>query len=100
MLEAAFWGMVGGIALILGAVIALNVQMQERTVGLIMAFGAGVLISAVAYELVGSAFASAGGSGAVTLGLAAGALTFFGCDIFINRQGGSERKDAGGDQQG
>src|SRR3954469_9163921 len=96
MLEAAFWGAVGGIALVIGALITFRFTLKERTIGLIMAFGAGVLISAVAYELVGEAAKAAGGSGAVGLGLAAGALTFFAGDSFISSRGGGERKDAGG----
>ena len=42
-----------------------------------MAFGAGVLISAVAYELVAEAFDTSAGGGGLALGLAGGALTFF-----------------------
>jgi zinc transporter, ZIP family len=60
--------------------------------GLIMAFGAGVLISAVAYELVAEAFDTAAGSGSLALGLAAGALTFFAGDAVIDRMGGDGRK--------
>ena len=75
-LEAAFWGFVGGIALVLGAIYALVGAPSARVVGLIMAFGSGVLISAVAYELVAEAFVESGGSGVVALGLAVGAFTY------------------------
>ncbi|MFL5733722.1 MAG: ZIP family metal transporter [Chloroflexia bacterium] len=98
MLEAAFWGLIGGVSLLLGALITFAVLLKERTIGLIMAFGAGVLISAVAYELVGDAVKTAGGGGVVGPGLAAGALTFFAGDTVISRRGGGDRKDAGGDQ--
>jgi zinc transporter, ZIP family len=64
----------------------------RRIVGLLMGFGSGVLISAVAYELVGEAFQVAGGSGAVAGGLAAGALTFYFGDLAITRRGGGQRK--------
>ena len=57
-----------------------------------MAFGAGVLISAVAFELVAEAFETAAGSGSLALGLAAGALTFFVGDALIDRMGGDKRK--------
>ena len=57
-----------------------------------MAFGAGVLISAVAYELVAEAVETSAGSGGVALGLAAGALTFFAGDALIDRMGGEGRK--------
>ena len=54
-----------------------------------MAFGAGVLISAVAYELVFEAITLAKLSGAPALGLFAGALTFFFCDRVISNMGAS-----------
>lgn len=62
---AAFlWGVVGGSSLVIGGAIARRVSLTARHVGLIMAFGAGVLISAVAYELVHEAFETSAGDGA------------------------------------
>jgi hypothetical protein len=46
MAQAAFWGFVGGVALVIGALLTLVLPLSSRVVGLIMAFGAGVLISA------------------------------------------------------
>src|SRR5215203_6867677 len=63
-----------------------------------MAFGAGVLISSVAYERVEDAFSTSSGSGAVGLGLLAGALTFSLGDLAIDRFGGDGRKSAAGGQ--
>ena len=57
-----------------------------------MAFGAGVLISAVAYELVAEAFETSAWNGSLALGLSAGALTFFVGDLLVDRMGGVERK--------
>lgn len=94
MLQAAFWGLVGGIALVIGAVFALVASPSGRLVGLIMAFGAGVLISAVAYELVAQAFLAAGRSGAVGLGLGIGAIAYFVGDMLIAR--GASRRSSGG----
>ncbi|MFL6170565.1 MAG: ZIP family metal transporter [Ornithinibacter sp.] len=91
MLEAAFWGFVGGAALLVGALLGLYLKVGLRVIGLVMAFGAGVLISAVAFELTEEAYRSAG-SIAAALGLAAGALTFFTGDWLIDRQGGHRRK--------
>ena len=48
---ALAWGIVAGSPLVLGGVIARRFPISQRMLGLIMAFGAGVLISAVAYEL-------------------------------------------------
>jgi zinc transporter, ZIP family len=90
---AAFgWGLFAGSSLILGGVIALVLPIRERLLGLIMAFGAGVLISAVAYELVAEAFETSAGNGEIALGLAAGALTFFVGDMLVDRLGGGGRK--------
>ena len=91
MLEAAFWGFVGGAALLVGALLALYLPVGLRVIGLVMAFGAGVLISAVAFELTEEAYRSAGGV-AAALGLFAGSVTFFAGDWLIDRRGGHRRK--------
>jgi len=69
----------------------LYLKVGLRAIGLVMAFGAGVLISAVAFELTEEAYRSAGSS-AAALGLAAGSVTFFTGDWLIDRQGGHRRK--------
>jgi ZIP family zinc transporter len=97
MLEAAFWGFVAGGALVVGAVIGLWLRPSQRTIGWVMAFGAGVLISALAFELTEEAF-DIGGADAVAGGLGAGALTFFAGDWLIDRRGGGDRKRSGGQQ--
>jgi zinc transporter, ZIP family len=56
MLEAALWGFVGGAALMIGALKGLSLPVPIRIVGVVMAFGVGVLISAVAFELTGAAY--------------------------------------------
>jgi len=58
-----------------------------------MAFGSGVLISAVAYELVEDAFGSGDRGGAVGLGLLAGTLTFYLGDLAIDRFGGGREEE-------
>src|SRR5262245_52344022 len=65
---------------------------------MVMAFGSGVLVSAVAYELVVEAYVTAPGSGGVALGLAGGALSFYAGDAVIDRFGGERRKGSGGAQ--
>jgi ZIP family zinc transporter len=97
MWEAAFWGFVGGFALLVGAVIGLRVRLPQPVVGGVMAFGAGVLISAVAFDLVEEGFEAAG-TWPVLGGLAAGALVFFAGDAIIDSRGGNNRKRSGGQQ--
>jgi ZIP family zinc transporter len=64
-----------------------------------MAFGSGVLISALAFELVEEAYNKAGGR-SVVLGLFAGSAVFYFGDLAIDRMGGERRKHSGGDQAG
>ena len=63
-----------------------------------MAFGAGVLLSSVAFELMEEAYRR-GGFDAAAIGLLAGAAVFFFADREVNRRGGERRKNMG-DQQG
>jgi zinc transporter, ZIP family len=99
MLEAALWGAVGGASLVIGAIVGLVAAPSQRVIGLVMAFGAGVLISALAFELTQEAFRR-GGADAVALGLATGALSFFAADRAVDRRGGDNRKRSGGQQEG
>ena len=98
---AAFgWGTLAASSLVIGAIIALLFRISLRTIGLIMGFGSGVLISAVSFDLVQEAFDKSSGHGWVAGGLFAGCLVFFGGDWLIDHLGGSQRKDPSGDQEG
>jgi ZIP family zinc transporter len=85
MLNALFWGAIASSSLILGGLIASWFTLGRRTLGIIMAFGAGALICAVAYELVFEAVKLARGSGFPGMGFLAGALTFFFSDRLIEK---------------
>ncbi len=85
-LLAAGWGAVAASSLVVGAVVALVRPVSSRTLGLIMAFGSGVLFSSVAYELVEEAVA-VGGQLPMAAGLALGATTFFVGNELIDRMG-------------
>jgi ZIP family zinc transporter len=84
--EAAFWGLVGASSLVLGAIAAFVLRISDRVLGLIMAFGSGVLISAVAYELVEEAVAASVSGVGVALGFTTGAIAFFLGDLAIERR--------------
>lgn len=60
MIEAAYWGLVSGMSLVVDAVLGLTVPASQRTIGLVMASGAGVLTSALTFELTKEAFAGGG----------------------------------------
>jgi ZIP family zinc transporter len=87
MLNAFLWGMLATSSLILGGLIASRFSLGKRTLGIIMAFGAGTLISAVSYELVFEAVKRATYSGFPAFGLFAGALTFYFTEMLIHKLG-------------
>ena len=91
MLDALLWGLLATSSLILGGLIGCFVGIGKRTLGLVMAFGAGVLISAVSYELVFEAVSLGKGTGAVATGFFAGALVFFFADRVITKMGAGDR---------
>jgi ZIP family zinc transporter len=84
--EAMAWALLAASSLLVGAVIAFALPIPRRALGLIMGFGAGVLISAVAYELILDAVAVAADRSAVAAGFAAGALVFYAGDVAIDRR--------------
>ena len=96
MLEAAFWGLVTGGSLWVGAALAL-LRPPSRLIGLAMAFGSGALIAAVAYELVLDAVAT--DLELAAIGFACGGLVFYFGDWAIDRRGGVGRKSVAGDKQ-
>jgi ZIP family zinc transporter len=96
-LEAGFWGLVGGGALVLGAAVAWRVPVSRGVVAGIMAFGAGVLISALAFDLVDEA-ERAGGLVPTAAGFLGGAGIYVLANVVLARRGARHRKRSG-DQQ-
>ncbi|HET8821441.1 MAG TPA: hypothetical protein VFM57_07825 [Thermoleophilaceae bacterium] len=76
MSAALGWGALAASSLVLGALIGLARPWSEHSVGLVLGFGAGALISAVSFELAEEGVKIAGGL-PVAIGLAAGAMTYF-----------------------
>jgi zinc transporter, ZIP family len=83
--EAFFWGLVGGSSLLLGAALGLVLPHRKQLIGLMLAFGAGTLVSALTFELTRDAY-RLGGADAVTIGLGAGALAYFLGDRALDRR--------------
>ncbi|WP_336922524.1 ZIP family metal transporter [Aquipuribacter sp. SD81] len=96
-LEALLWGLVAGSTLVVGAAVAWWVRVPQRVVAWVMAFGAGVLVSALAFELVEEAQAT-GGLTATASGFLGGAVTYTLANVALARRGARHRKRSG-DQQ-
>lgn len=97
--QALLWGLLGGSALLLGAFIGYFFRLPQRVVAGVMAFGSGVLISAVAFELMEDAVAR-GGFGATAAGFLGGAATYTLANWIIARHGARHRKRSGEQQPG
>jgi len=83
--SALGWGAVSASSLIIGALLGLSRGWSDRLVGVILAFGAGALISAVSFELVEEG-GNVGAPAWLGLGLAAGALVYFAADRWVERR--------------
>ena len=88
MASALGWGALAASSLVIGGILGAARAWPRRLVGLVLAFGAGALISAVSFDLAEEG-AQVGGPGTVAVGLAAGALTYFALDVLLEARGGS-----------
>ena len=76
MLAAVGWGALAASSLVLGALLAFARRWPKRQVGLVLAFGAGALISAVSFELAAEGI-KVGSLRSTAIGLGVGALTYY-----------------------
>ena len=91
-LKAALFGLLAGSTLVFGALIGLFFKIQRRIIAVIMAFGAGVLISTLAFDLMGEAY-KLGGFDSPAIGFVIGAVLFIFGDWAVDHWGGHARKD-------
>jgi ZIP family zinc transporter len=91
--QAGLWGLLSGSALLLGAGVGWFVPLSRRVIAGIMAFGAGVLISALSFELMDEAW-HRGGFAPVSGGFLAGALVYTVANVIVARMGAKHRKRA------
>jgi ZIP family zinc transporter len=92
--QAGLWGLLAGGALVVGAGIAWFVKVPRRVVATIMAFGAGVLISALSFDLVDEA-ATNGGLLPTAGGFMGGAIVYVVANVLLARRGARHRKRSG-----
>ncbi|MDQ0744952.1 ZIP family zinc transporter [Clavibacter sp. B3I6] len=90
LLLAGLAGLLSGLSLVVGSLVAWFVKVPREVVALVMAFGAGVLISALSFDLVDEAAAS-GGVVPTIAGFVAGAVVYVVLDQILEH-GGFRRK--------
>jgi ZIP family zinc transporter len=88
---AGFWGLVSGSALVLGSVVGYYFNISQKGIAIVMGFGAGVLISALSFELMDGAYRT-GGFTATATGFLAGALIYSCANYLLSKKGAKHRK--------
>jgi zinc transporter, ZIP family len=89
MWAALFWGLFSSASLYLGQLLARPLGHSNRAVGLMTGFGAGTMISALAYELVPASSFSRGWM--IGVSFSAGALVYYVGDRWVDGRGGKQR---------
>ena len=89
MAEAFAWGLLGASSLVLGALIVFVHDLGSEALGLVMGFGAGVLLSAVSFELFEEAVSTS--ATGTALGFFIGALVFVTGDSLLARMANGRR---------
>jgi ZIP family zinc transporter len=98
-IEAGLWGLLSGSALVLGAGIAWFTKVPQRVVAAVMAFGSGVLISALSFELMDKAYTT-GGFVSSAGGFVGGAAVYTAVNFYLSRKGAKKRKRSGQTPEG
>ncbi len=99
MTLAALWGFAAASSLLLGALITFALRPSRHVLGLLMGFGAGALISAIAYDLVQEAFAHIDFA-ELAIGLGIGAALFYGLNSLIDSRSPKRSDDLSGQSYG
>lgn len=96
-LQAGLWGLLAGSALVIGAAVGYFTRIPHRVIAAVMAFGSGVLISALSFDLVDEAYIR-GGFVASALGFLLGAAIFTAANWYLTYRGAAARKASGNEQ--
>jgi ZIP family zinc transporter len=96
--EALLFGLVASVALPLGAFIGAHVQIPKRVLASMLAFAAGALMTALAFELFEDSYEH-GGLWRSALGLIAGALVFTVISAWLDRVAEGNAGDEDGSEK-
>lgn len=95
--QALLWGGFASASLYLGEALAGPMGRRPRATGQLMGFGAGTLLSAVAYELIPESNLEYGRG--IGIAFLLGALTYYVGDWLIDHGGGADRQKISGTKQ-
>ncbi len=94
---AGLWGLLSGSALLIGAGLGYTARVAQRVIAAVMAFGSGVMISAVAFDLMNEAYGQ-GGFVSAAVGFLSGAAAYSLANSRLSHHGAKHRKRSGGQQ--
>ena len=97
-LRAGLWGLLAGSALLLGAALGYFARVPQRLIAAVMAFGSGVLISALSFDLMDEAY-KRGGFDSTAIGFVCGAAVYTAANWYLSRRGAKHRKRSGEQQK-
>jgi len=95
--KASIWGLVSGSALIMGSAVGYLANVPRKIIAFVMAFGSGVLISALAFDLMDEAY-QRGGFTSTAIGFVSGAVIYSLADFLLSHKGAQHRKRSGNQQ--
>jgi zinc transporter, ZIP family len=86
LFEPLFWGFIASIPLLIGSIIASIVNLPKQVIAIIMAFGSGVLVAALAFSLIEEAFSLSESITSVIIGFVLGGLSYTLANYILNRK--------------
>ena len=86
LFESLLWGLIASIPLLIGSIIALIVNLPKQVIAIIMAFGSGVLVAALAFSLIEEAFSLSESITSVIIGFVLGGLSYTLANYILNRK--------------
>lgn len=93
-MDSWFLGIGGRVGAGVGALIGFYLRVNQRVIAAIMAFGGGVLISALSFDLMDEAY-KRGGFDSTAIGFVGGATVYTVTNWLLNRAGAKHRKRSG-----
>jgi zinc transporter, ZIP family len=85
MTRAVVFGVIASTPLVIGAIMGLRLRLPQRLLAMMLAFAAGALITALAFELFEHSYEQ-GGALPAGLGFAAGAIVFTTVSAWLDRR--------------
>lgn len=95
--DALLFGLIASSALVIGAVLGARIRLPKAVLAAMLAFAAGALITALAFELFEDAYQH-GGIWRAALGMIVGALVFTALSAWLDRVARAGREEDGSDK--